>query len=55
MSINTSMTLGAVKRIKGNEMEINLKVPIICFQKDNVGIARNVNNHWRLIGHGEIL
>lgn len=55
LSINTSMTLGIVKRISKNEIELNLKVPIIPFKGDNVAISRNINNHWRLIGYGEVL
>jgi len=55
LSINTTTTGGNVKRIKGDELEMNLKVPAVVFKGDNVGIARNINNHWRLIGHGEII
>jgi translation initiation factor 2 subunit 3 len=55
LSINTSMSLGVVKRVYGNEIELSLKVPIVPYKGDNVGIARNINNHWRLIGYGEIL
>jgi len=55
LSINTSMTLGGVKFIRGDTIEANLKVPVISFKGDNVGIARNINNHWRLIGYGEIV
>jgi len=32
-----------------------LKVPAVVFKGDNVGIARNVAGHWRLIGYGEVL
>ena len=52
---HTSITGGAVKTVKGKEMEISLKVPIVAFKGDNVGIARNINGHWRLIGYGEII
>ncbi len=55
LSINTSMTIGLVKHIKQDNLEVNLKVPIITFKGNNVGIARNINNHWRLIGYGEIV
>ena len=55
LSINTSMTVGLVKRISGNIAEITLKVPVVTFKGDNTCIARNFNNHWRLIGCGEIL
>ena len=55
LSINTSVTVGLVKSIKGNEAELNLKIPIVPFKGENIAIARNINNHWRLIGHGEII
>jgi len=55
LSVNTSTTVGMVKKIKGNEMEMNLKIPIVPLKGDSLGIARNINNHWRLIGFGEII
>jgi translation initiation factor 2 subunit 3 len=55
LSVNTSTTGGIVKKIKDDELQMNLKVPAVVFPRDCVGIARNVNNHWRLIGHGEVL
>jgi translation initiation factor 2 subunit 3 len=55
LSINTSMTVGIVKRIRKDVIELSLKIPLVPFKGDNVGIARNINNHWRLIGYGEIL
>ena len=55
LSINTSMTVGIVKKLSPQEIELSLKVPIVPAPGENVGIARNINNHWRLIGHGEIL
>lgn len=55
LSINTSITGGAVKTIKKDEFELSLKVPAVVFKGDNVGVARNIAGHWRLIGYGEIL
>ncbi|MDO8460420.1 MAG: translation initiation factor IF-2 subunit gamma [Nanoarchaeota archaeon] len=55
LSINTTITGGAVTSIKGNDLELSLKIPAIIFKGDNVGIARNITGHWRLIGYGEIL
>jgi translation initiation factor 2 subunit 3 len=55
LSINTSITGGTVESVTGEEITINLKVPAIIFKGDNVGIARNIQGHWRLIGCGEIL
>jgi translation initiation factor 2 gamma subunit (eIF-2gamma) len=27
----------------------------VAFKGDNIGIARNIEGHWRLIGWGEII
>jgi translation initiation factor 2 subunit 3 len=55
ISINTSVSVGIVKKVSAHEVELSLKIPVIPFKGENVGIARNSNNHWRLIGFGEIL
>ncbi len=55
LSICTSITLGKIMKISENEIEMNLNTPVVPFQKDNVGIARNVDGHWRLIGFGEVI
>ncbi len=55
LSINTSITGGVISEIKNDSISIELKIPAISFKGDNVGIARNVSGHWRLIGCGEII
>jgi translation initiation factor 2 subunit 3 len=55
LSVNTSTSGGSVASIGKGEFEIDLKVPVIVQKGDNVGIARNMAGHWRLIGYGEIL
>ena len=55
LSINTTITVGKIKRIKGSEIELSLKIPVIPIKGDSVGLARNIHSHWRLIGFGEIL
>jgi len=55
LSIGTSTTGGIVSSIKSDEITISLKKPVIGFKKDNVGIARSVQGHWRLIGYGQII
>ena len=55
LNVNTTITVGTVKTIKENEIELDLNIPIVALQGDNVGIARNIDKHWRLIGFGEIL
>jgi translation initiation factor 2 subunit 3 len=55
LSINTTITVGTVEKITANEAELNLNIPVVALTGDNVGIARNINSHWRLIGWGEII
>jgi len=55
LSINTSITGGTVGEINKEEIIVDLKVPTIFFKGDNVGIARKIQGHWRLIGFGEII
>jgi translation initiation factor 2 subunit 3 len=55
LSVNTTITVGSVEKVKNNEIELSLNIPLVALKKSNVGIARNINNHWRLIGFGEII
>jgi len=57
LSVNTTITVGTVEKLSsdGKEIELSLNIPIIALKGDNVGIARNIENHWRLIGFGEVL
>jgi translation initiation factor 2 subunit 3 len=55
LNINTTITVGSVEKISGNELELALNIPIVPLKGENVGIARNINGHWRLIGWGEII
>lgn len=54
LSINTSITVGQVIKTTKEELELSLKIPIVPLQGESIGIARNFNGHWRLIGVGEI-
>jgi translation initiation factor 2 subunit 3 len=57
LNVNTTTTVGIVEKvdIKTGVLELSLNIPIIALKEDNVGIARNINNHWRLIGFGKII
>ena len=55
LSVNTTITIGDIEKIKDNETELILKIPIVAIKGDNVGIARNIGGHWRLIGYGKII
>jgi translation initiation factor 2 gamma subunit (eIF-2gamma) len=36
-------------------VEFSLKIPVVPIKGDTVGVARNIANHWRLIGFGEVI
>jgi len=55
LSINTSTTVGKIEKLDKNEVEFSLKIPVVPIKGDSVGLARNIHNHWRLIGFGEIV
>jgi len=55
LSVNTTISVGTVEKIQKDEIELSLNIPIVGLKGDNVGLARNIQGHWRLIGFGEIL
>jgi translation initiation factor 2 subunit 3 len=55
LSIGTTITVGTIEKLSSNEIELSLNIPIVSLKGDNVGIARNISGHWRLIGFGEII
>lgn len=55
LSINTGITVGMIKTIKNDIADVNLRIPIVPIKSENIGIARNINNHWRLIGYSELI
>ncbi len=54
LSINTSTTIGRIEKIdkKKNQITASLKIPVCALKGSTIGIARNIDNKWRLIGHG---
>ncbi|MCK5624261.1 translation initiation factor IF-2 subunit gamma [Candidatus Pacearchaeota archaeon] len=55
LSVNTTITVGTIEKVSEKELELSLNIPIVALKGDNVGIARNIDGHWRLIGFGEII
>lgn len=55
LSVNTTITVGIIEKINKDEIELSLNIPIVSLKGDNVGLARNIGGHWRLIGFGEII
>jgi len=54
LSVNTSTTVGQVLKAKDGVVDLSLKIPVVPLKGESIGIARNFNNHWRLIGFGTI-
>ncbi len=55
LSVNTSTTVGQVISANKDSMELGLKIPVVPLAGASIGIARNFNGHWRLIGVGEVI
>ena len=55
LNLNTTTSVGVVEKIKDNYIELILNIPVIPIKGSNLGIARNINSHWRLIGWGEVV
>lgn len=54
LSLNTSITVGQVTKTYENAVDLSLKIPVVPLKGESIGIARNLNGHWRLIGFGSI-
>lgn len=55
LSVNSSTTVGNIKKIKDKNIEVSIRIPIVPLENESIGIARNFNGHWRLIGFGKII
>ena len=55
LSLNTSITVGQVVKTGNDSVDLSLKIPVVPLKGESIGIARNLNSHWRLIGFGEII
>ncbi len=57
LSINTSITIGQIIKIwkEKNQAELALKIPVVPLKGSHIGIAKNIQGHWRLVGAGEII
>ncbi len=55
LSINTSITVGQITSLREDTADLFLRIPIVPLKGENIGIARNIEGHWRLIGFGEIV
>jgi translation initiation factor 2 subunit 3 len=54
LNVNTTISVGTVVSVKEDKISLDLNIPIVALKGDNLGIARNIDGHWRLIGWGII-
>ncbi len=52
MNVATAVTVATVTSVKGDNVEVDLKYPVIALPGQNVAISRKILNRWRLIGSG---
>ena len=55
INVGTARSIGTVRHVKGNDVEIDLKIPVCADKKDRVVFSREILGRWRLIGYGEIV
>src|SRR3989339_219582 len=48
LSLNTSITVGQVIKTYADAIDLTLKIPVVPLKGESIGIARNLNGHWRL-------
>ncbi len=51
----TAKTIGTIRAIHGNRVEVDLKYPICIKEGERIAISRIVSNKWRLAGYGVIM
>ena len=54
LTVGTATTVGMVKHIKKDYMEVSLKIPVCAEVGQRIAISRNILGRWRLVGYGEI-
>jgi translation initiation factor 2 subunit 3 len=52
--VGTAATVGVITRLHGDEIELELKRPVVGEPGQRIAIGRRVENKWRLIGYAEI-
>lgn len=54
LNVGSARTVGEIKKLKQNNIETNLKIPISADKNERVVISRLINGNWKLIGYGII-
>lgn len=55
LTLGSATTLGVVKSVKSNSLEIELKRPLVVWSKDlRIVISKQIGGRWRLVGWGVV-
>ena len=55
INVGTARSIGTVTRIKGDMIDIDLKIPVCVDKTMKIVISRQVLGRWRLIGYGKLV
>lgn len=54
INIGTTTTVGLVSSVRGDEVDVKLRLPVCAEDGQRVALSRRVGARWRLIGYGII-
>jgi translation initiation factor 2 subunit 3 len=54
INVGTARTIGEVMSVKGDEVEVKLRIPVCAEAGDRIALSRQIMRRWRLIGFGII-
>ena len=55
LNVNSAVTVGQVTNLGKNQIELNLKLPVVASKEDHFAISRKIGARWHLIGIGELV
>ncbi len=55
LGIGTATSIGFIKKIKKDTLEVELKRPVVVINKSKIAVMQNIGQRWRLVGYGIIL
>jgi translation initiation factor 2 subunit 3 len=54
LNVGTATTVGVVTSARKDDVDVQLKLPVVSEPKQRVAISRRIGARWRLIGYGVI-
>ena len=55
INVGTARSLGIVKNVSDENLELELKIPICVRKNEKIAISRQIAGRWRLIGYGKLI